>query len=43
MYSAPAGKNQLKRLQTERKLAFFCERRRLKYRKARGVGLADKP
>ena len=42
MYSAPAGKAQLKGLETEWDLAFFYDRRRLKYRKASGIGLADK-
>ncbi len=42
MYSAPAGKAQLMGFETEQELAFFYNRRRLKYRKAPGIGLADK-
>jgi hypothetical protein len=41
MYFAPAGKTQLKRLETEQDLAFFYGRSRLKYQKTRGIGLAD--
>ncbi len=42
MDAALAGKAQLKGIETERKLQFFCDRLRLKYRKASGIGLACK-
>jgi hypothetical protein len=43
MYSAPAGKAQVRGWKTEQELAFFCNRRRLKYRKAKAFTVRINP